>query len=143
MPQRAALSLSDRLVQELMEADVLVISVPLYNFTIPAALKAWIDLVARAGMTFRYTDAGPEGLLRVERAYLILASGGVEAGSRTDFASEYLRHVLRFLGINDVTVIAADRLALRGDAAVEQAEGQIAAAVAASRVAGAIAAPAA
>lgn len=141
--QRAVLSLSDQLVQELVEADILVLAVPLYNFSIPAALKAWIDLVARAGVTFRYTAAGPEGLLKAKRAFLLVASGGVEVGSEADFASAYLRHVLGFLGISDVTVIAADRLALRGDAALDQARKQIEAAVGESGVARAAAAPAA
>jgi len=97
-------------------ADVLVIGVPIYNFGIPAALKAWVDMVARARLTFRYTEQGPEGLLRVKRAYLVVASGGTAAGSAVDFATGYLRHVLGFLGIDDVEIIAADRAQVRGPA---------------------------
>ena len=128
--QRAALAQSDQLVQELLGADLLVIGVPLYNFSIPAKLKAWVDLVARARLTFRYTDAGPEGLLKGKRAFLLLASGGVTADSAADFASAYLRHVLGFLGISDVTLIAADGLTQRGEMALEFASQRIAAEVA-------------
>lgn len=117
--QRTALALSDELIAELQAADVVVLGVPVYNFGVPAALKAWIDLVARARVTFRYTEHGPEGLLTGKRAYLVFASGGVIAGSATDFASGYLRHMLGFLGIEDVEIIAADQTALRGDAVIE------------------------
>ena len=114
--QRAALAPSDEMVAELMAADVVVIGVPVYNFSVPAALKAWIDQVARARITFRYTENGPEGLLKGRRAYLVMASGGVAAGSETDFATGYLRHVLGFLGITDVEIVAADQAMLRPDA---------------------------
>jgi len=113
--QRAVLAESDALVAELAAADVLVIGVPIYNFGIPAALKAWVDLVARARLTFRYTEDGPEGLLRGKRAYLVVASGGTAVGSAIDFATGYLRHVLGFLGIDDVEIVAADRVMARGD----------------------------
>ncbi|MBB4286107.1 FMN-dependent NADH-azoreductase [Roseospira goensis] len=106
---RAVLALSDALVAELRAADVIVIGLPVYNFGPPAALKAWIDMVARARETFRYTADGPEGLLTGTRAILAMASGGTAAGSAIDFATPYLRHILGFLGITDVTVVAADR----------------------------------
>lgn len=114
--QRATLALSDELVAELLAADVVVVGVPVYNFGVPAALKAWVDLVARARVTFRYTGNGPVGLLAGKRAYLVMASGGVEIGSDSDFASGYLRHVLGFLGIGAVEIVAADRGMLRNDA---------------------------
>lgn len=123
--QHAALALSDEFIAELQAADVVVIGVPVYNFGIPAALKAWIDLVARARVTFRYSEHGPEGLLKGKCAYLVFASGGVALGSATDFASGYMRHVLGFLGIEEIEIIAADRTALRQDA-VHQAQQQIA-----------------
>jgi FMN-dependent NADH-azoreductase len=123
--QREKLAVSDYLVQELKQADLLVINTPLYNFSVPAALKAWIDLVARARLTFRYTDSGVEGLLRGKRAYVVIATGGVEVGSSFDFASGYLRHVLGFLGIGDVEIIAADGIDRRGDEALEQAKRHI------------------
>jgi FMN-dependent NADH-azoreductase len=103
------------LIAELEAADTIVIGVPLYNFGIPAALKAWIDLIARARRTFRYTEAGPEGLLKDKKAYLVVASGGVPVGSDYDFATGYLRHVLGFVGITDVTVIDAGQQMMDGD----------------------------
>lgn len=127
--QCTVLAQSDALVRELQAADVLVIGTPIYNFSIPASLKAWIDQVARAGLTFRYTESGPEGLLRGKRAFVLLASGGTPVGSEIDFASGYLRHVLGFLGIEDVSVIAADRIMQQQGAAVAAAERGIAAAV--------------
>ncbi len=124
--QQAVLAPSDALVAELMAAEVLVIGVPLYNFGVPAKLKAWIDMVARARLTFRYTSSGPEGLLRGKKAYLVVATGGARAGGEIDFATGYLRHVLRFLGIEDVQVIAADRTLSRGAAALDGALARIA-----------------
>jgi len=77
---------------------------------VPASLKAWVDQVARARVTFRYTENGPEGLLKGKKAYLVVASGGVPLGSEVDYASTYLRHVLGFLGIHDVTLVNANEL---------------------------------
>ncbi len=114
--QRAALALSDELIAELEAADTIVIGVPVYNFGIPAALKAWVDLIARARRTFRYTEAGPEGLLKGKKAYLVVASGGVPIGSDYDYASRYLLQLLAFVGITDVTVIAADQQLMDGEA---------------------------
>ncbi len=114
--QRAALAHSDELIAELEAANTIVIGVPVYNFAIPAALKAWVDLIARARRTFRYTETGPEGLLKNKRAFLVVASGGVPVGSEYDFATGYLRHVLGFVGITDVTIIAADQQLMDGEA---------------------------
>jgi FMN-dependent NADH-azoreductase len=119
--QAEALALSDELIAEIESADVLVIGVPIYNFGIPAALKAWVDLVARAGVTFRYTENGPVGLLDGKRAILAVASGGTPVGSDVDFATGYMRHVLGFLGITDVDVIAADQLMVEAEASIEKA----------------------
>lgn len=119
--QRQTLALSDTLVAELQQAEVLVLGVPIYNFGIPAALKAWIDMVARARVTFRYTENGPVGLLEGKRAYLLMASGGTPVGSDIDFASGYLRHVLGFIGIHEVQIIAADSLMQRGEDGVAEA----------------------
>ncbi len=124
--QRAALAESDALVAELKAADVLVIGVPIYNFGIPAALKAWIDMVARARLTFRYTENGPQGLLEGKKAYVIVASGGVPVDSAVDFATPYLRHALGFIGITDVDMIAADRLNSRAEEAIDAARMRIA-----------------
>lgn len=123
--QKAALALSDTLIEELREADTLVIGLPIYNFGVPASVKAWIDLVARAGVTFRYTESGPVGLLTGKRAIVAVASGGTEVGSGIDFATGYLRHMLSFLGIDDVTFVSADRLAIDADATVAAAEAEV------------------
>jgi FMN-dependent NADH-azoreductase len=114
--QRAVLAHSDELIAELEAADTIVIGVPVYNFAIPAALKAWIDQIARARRTFRYTETGPEGLLKGKKAYLVVASGGVPVGSDYDFATGYLRHVLGFVGITDVTVIEAGQQMMDSEA---------------------------
>ncbi|MGL5866235.1 MAG: FMN-dependent NADH-azoreductase [Dermatophilaceae bacterium] len=108
--QVGALATSDELVAELVDADVLVVGAPMYNFTIPASLKAYFDLVARAGVTFDYTEAGPAGRLAGKRAVVVISTAGVEVGSATDFASGYVRQFLGFLGITDVQVVAADLL---------------------------------
>jgi FMN-dependent NADH-azoreductase len=116
-PQRKALSGSDALVAEVMDADVWVIATPIYNFGVPASLKAWIDQIARARLTFRYTEQGPQGLLVGKKVYILTATGGIEVGSAIDFATPWLKFVLGFLGITDVEVIAADRGMMRGKAA--------------------------
>lgn len=108
--QTQVLTQSDALVEEIAQADTLVIGVPVYNFSVPASLKAWIDLVARAGLSFRYTPEGPQGLMQGKRAIIAIASGGVPIGSELDFASGYLRHVLGFIGITDVQIVTADHL---------------------------------
>ena len=123
---REALAFSDSLVAELSEADVIVIGAPLYNFSIPAALKAWIDMIARARLTFRYTENGPEGLLRDKKAYIVVATGGVPVGSPADFATPYLRHALAFVGITDVEVVAADRLNSQAEESMDAARARIA-----------------
>ena len=120
------LARSDELVAELKRADVLVVGAPLYNFGIPAVLKAWIDMIARARLTFRYTDQGPVGLLTGKKAYLVVATGGVPVDSKADFATPYLRHALRFVGISDISVVEADRINQRGEVALEAARLQIA-----------------
>ena len=110
--QRAALALSDTLVAELQAADTVIIGLPIYNFGVPAALKAWIDLVARAGLTFEYTQTGPRGLLTDKKVIIAVASGGVKVGSDYDFATNYIRHVLGFIGLTDVTFLNADATAV-------------------------------
>ena len=103
--QRAVLAQSDALLAELKASDVIVLASPIYNFGLPAALKAWVDMIARARESFRYTANGPEGLLTGKRAYVLMASGGVALGSEADFASPYLRFVLGFVGITDVSFV--------------------------------------
>lgn len=127
--QRDALAESDALVAELVKADTLVLGSPIYNFGVPAALKAWIDQVARARVTFRYTDRGPVGLLTGKRAYVVVASGGVTPDSPVDFATPYLRHALQFLGITDIHVITAPQAGREQADVLDDARRQIADAV--------------
>ena len=124
--QRQTLAGSDALVAEVMDADVIVIGTPIYNFGVPATLKAWIDQIARARLTFRYTENGPQGLLSGKKAYILAATGGTEVGSAIDFATPWLKFVLGFIGITDVEVIAADRGMLRGDVARQSAAERVA-----------------
>ena len=124
--QKAALAESDALIAELKAADTLVIATPVYNFSVPAALKAWFDMIARARETFRYTENGPEGLLSGKKAYIVIASGGTAVDSEIDFATPWLRHMMGFIGIDDVEVIPADRLMFDADASVDAAHERIA-----------------
>ena len=124
--QAERLALSDALIGELQAADIVVIGMPIYNFGVPAALKAWVDQVARARVTFRYTENGPQGLLQGKRAVIVAASGGTGVNSEIDFATPYLRHALGFLGIHDVQVVAADQQMMNAgalDHAREQVQG--------------------
>ncbi|MFN3989382.1 MAG: FMN-dependent NADH-azoreductase [Erythrobacter sp.] len=107
-------AIADTLIAELQAADTIVIASPIYNFGPPATLKAWADLVARAGTTFQYTATGPEGLLTGKKAYLAIASGGTPVGADFDFMSRWLTFFLGFLGISDVTIIAADGIMGQG-----------------------------
>lgn len=123
--QKHALSLSDLLVNEIQAADTLVIGTPIYNFGIPAALKTWIDMVARVGLTFSYSQNGPIGLLNNKRVILVIASGGTPVGSHIDFATPYLKHVFSFIGIHNVTIIAADSLMHEAEAKKADVDKQI------------------
>ena len=114
--QVKAIALSDSLIDELFAADTIVIAVPMHNFGPPSTLKSWIDHVARAGRTFNYGAHGPEGLLKNKRAILVLARGGVYSSGPTkplDFQEPYLRAVLGFLGITDVSAIHVEGAANR------------------------------
>ncbi|MGC1507155.1 FMN-dependent NADH-azoreductase [Ketobacter sp. MCCC 1A13808] len=117
--QRAQARLADTLVEELMEADVLVLSVPMYNFGIPSTLKAWIDNVARAGTTFKYTATGPVGLVKNTKAVVLTARGGAYVGTPNDTQTPYLTTLLGFLGITDVQFIYAERLNMEPEKAPE------------------------
>ena len=116
--QRALLARSDELVDELLAADVIVIAAPMINFTIPSNLKAWIDYVARAGRTFRYSEKGPEGLVTGKQVIIVPARGGIyAAGNAMDFQVPYLKSVLGFLGMTDVEVLEVEGTAYGPDAA--------------------------
>lgn len=125
--QKAILSLSDELVNEVKSADVLVISLPIYNFSVPASFKAWVDQIARAGLTFQYSENGPVGLLQNTRAIVAVASGGVPVGSDYDHATPFVRQILGFIGITDVEFVAATGLSTDADAALKSANDEIAA----------------
>lgn len=123
--QKATLAFSDSLVSELQAPDTIVLGVPVYNFSVPAALKAWIDLVARAGVTFKYSAEGPEGLLANKKAVVVIASGGTEFGSDIDFAGRYIKHVLGFIGITDVQFIRADRMMVDAETTMATAQADL------------------
>ena len=110
--QQAIVDYSDTLIAELERADVVVIGLPMYNFGVPSQLKAWIDHVARAGVTFKYTDQGPVGLLRDKKAYVLATRGGKYAGTPADTQTAYVRDFLEFIGITDVEFVYAEGLAM-------------------------------
>jgi len=122
---RQRLQASDQLIAELQWADHIVLTTPMYNFSVPATLKAWIDQVCRAGITFRYTGDGPVGLLAGKRADIVITTGGVPLGSPADFLSGYLRQIFAFIGIDEVDIIAAERMNLESATSVEYALQQI------------------
>ncbi|UJF22488.1 FMN-dependent NADH-azoreductase [Shewanella sp. OMA3-2] len=115
--QQDALALSDKLVTELKGNDTIVLAAPMYNFMIPIQLKAWIDLIARAGVTFTYTDKGPQGLLIGKKAVIVTSRGGMHKDAGSDHVVPYLTTVLAFIGITDVDVIYAEGLNMGADSA--------------------------
>ena len=118
--------LSDKLVEELKDSDVIIISAPIYNFGPPATLKAWSDLAARIGETFRFKPNGRrEGLLKNKKAYLVITSGGTKLNSKEDFLTPWLKFLLNFFGIEKVEIISADQMALDYEKSIREAERQI------------------
>ena len=131
--QAARVALDDALIAELQAHDTLVLGVPMYNFGVPVQLKAWIDAIARAGTTFRYTATGPEGLLEGKTVYVALARGGLYRNTPNDSQVPYLKAVLGFLGLTDVRFIYAEGLAMGPEAVAKgfaQAEADLQAALA-------------
>jgi FMN-dependent NADH-azoreductase len=118
--QQSVLDYSDGLIAELKAADTIVLGLPMYNFGIPSTLKAYFDHVARAGVTFKYTDQGSVGLLTGKKAYVVAARGGYYAGTAADTQTHYVRAFLAFLGITDVEFVYAEGLAM-GDASRDAA----------------------
>ena len=123
--QRALLTQSDALVAELQAADDIVIATPIYNFSVPAALKAWIDLICRDKITFVYENDSPRGLLSNKRATVIVTSGGTLAGKDIDFTTSYIRHILGFIGVDDVTMIDVTGLSKNRSRVIADARKQI------------------
>lgn len=122
--QRELAQHSDTLIEELQSHDVLVLAVPMYNFGIPSQLKSWFDRVMRAGTTFRYTEQGPEGLVKGKRAVILAARGGQYAGTELDSQTPHLKAMLGMIGIGDVSVVFAEGLAMgegRREAALKEA----------------------
>ena len=118
--------LSDTLVKELKESDIIIISAPIYNYGPPATLKAWSDLAARIGETFRFKSNGRrEGLLKNKRAFLVITSGGTKLNSEEDFLTPWLKFILNFFGIEKVEIISADQMALDYEKSIKDAEAQI------------------
>jgi FMN-dependent NADH-azoreductase len=115
--QAARVALDDALIAEIQAHDTLVLGVPMYNFGVPVQLKSWIDAIARVGVTFRYTETGPQGLLTGKTVYVALARGGLYRDTANDSQVPYLTNVLRFLGMTDVRFIYAEGLAMGADAA--------------------------
>ena len=128
--QAARVALDDALIAQLQSADAIVLGVPMYNFGVPVQLKTWIDAIAKAGVTFRYTENGPEGLVKGKKVYVALARGGVYRDTPADSQVPYLKGVLGFLGMTDVEFIYAEGLAMgpeTADKAFAEAEAAIAA----------------
>lgn len=119
------LELSNELIAELKSADTLVVGVAMHNFNVPAVLKQWIDLICRAGETFRYTAEGPQGLTSIENAYIVVATGGTPLGSNMDFASGYLKQICHFIGVNNIHIIDASGSKRRTDEILGSAKNQI------------------
>ena len=118
--------LSDQLVKELKESDVIIISTPIYNYGPPATLKAWSDLAARVGETFKFKPNGRrEGLLKNKRAFLVITSGGTKLNSNEDFLTPWLKFILNFFGIKKIDIICADQMALDYEKSIKEAESQI------------------
>ena len=118
--------LSDQLVRELKESDIIIISTPIYNYGPPATLKAWSDLAARVGETFRFREDGRrEGLLSNKQVYLVITSGGTKINSKEDFLTPWLVYMLNFFGIKKIDIISADQMALDYEKSIKDAEAQI------------------
>lgn len=108
--QKEFAKLADTMIEELIEADIIIVGAPIYNFGPPASLKAWADLVARAGTTFNYSENGPVGLLENKKAYILVVSGGTKINSEIDFMTPWLQFFLGFIGIKDIEIIVADSI---------------------------------
>jgi FMN-dependent NADH-azoreductase len=125
--QQQSVTLSDQLIAELATAELIVLALPMYNFGIPSGLKAWIDHVARAGITFKYTDKGPVGLMGNKKLIVVAARGGVYSGTPADNQSAYIRQIFGFMGIEDIDFIYAEGLGSpdNREQSIQQAADQI------------------
>jgi len=124
--QKEELSLSNLLIKEIEDSEIIVMGIPIYNFSIPASVKAYFDLIARVGVTFKYTNMGPVGLFENKKVYVVITSGGTAFMGDGDFASGYIKYFLGFIGITDVNFISADQLVANSEVQLENAKKQIA-----------------
>lgn len=126
LDQQAIVALSNRLVAEVQEADTLVIAAPMYNFAVPSQLKAWFDQVAKNGVTFRYTEQGPEGLLEDRPVYVLATRGGQYRDAGLDFQIPWVKQILGFMGLKQVEVVYAEGLNMASaDDAIDQAHSEL------------------
>ncbi len=124
--QQALAARSDALIEDVKQADILVVAMPMYNFGVPSSFKAWIDRIARAGVTFKYTETGPVGLLSDKKIIVTAARGGQYVGTNMDTQSKYLKDVFAFLGLTDIEFIYAEGLNMGlADSALEKAHRQL------------------
>ncbi len=126
--QQKIIALSDQLIDEVKAADTIVIAAPMYNFTIPTQLKNWFDLIARAGVTFKYTEAGVQGLIEGKKAVVITTRGGIHKDAASDNVTPYLKTILGFIGITDVEFVYAEALNMGEEPAakgIESAQSQL------------------
>lgn len=130
--QAARVAMDDALIAEVQAHDAIVLGVPMYNFGVPVQLKTWLDAIARAGVTFRYTASGPEGLIQGKKVYVAFARGGIYRDTPADSQTPYIQTILGFLGMTDVKYIHAEGLAMGPEAvdkAFTQAEDDLLAAI--------------
>jgi len=123
--QQQRLAFSDELIKEIRYSDHIVLTTPMYNFGIPSTLKAWIDLICRAGVTFQYTADGPVGLIKGKTVDIVITTGGAPLHSPVDFVTGYLKQVFGFIGIENINIIGADRMNVDADSSYQKALDQV------------------
>ena len=123
--QQQRLAFSDELIEEIRRSDHIVLTTPMYNFGIPSTLKAWIDMICRAGVTFQYTADGPVGLIKGKTVDIIITTGGAPLHSPVDFVTGYLKQIFSFIGIENINIIGADRMNVDADSSYQKALDQV------------------
>jgi FMN-dependent NADH-azoreductase len=123
--QQQRLAFSDELIEEIRRSDHIVLTTPMYNFGIPATLKAWIDMICRAGVTFQYTADGPVGLIKGKTVDIVITTGGAPLHSPVDFVTGYLKQIFGFIGIENINIIGADRMNVDADSSYQKALDQV------------------
>ncbi len=123
--QQQRLAFSDELIEEIRRSDHIVLTTPMYNFGIPATLKAWIDMICRAGVTFQYTADGPVGLIKGKTVDIVITTGGAPLHSPVDFVTGYLKQIFGFIGIENINIIGAERMNVDADSSYQKALDQV------------------